>query len=78
MHADVGAVKLVKASSNSLLTVQGGSSYMSLVLRKPDFCICENKAADQLCGNRTTGQRLCSHYTDSTIPLLPKSEILSI
>ena len=20
-------------------------------MRKPDFCICENKAADQLCGN---------------------------
>ena len=27
-------------------------------MRKPDFCICENKGADQLCGNRTTDQRL--------------------
>ena len=26
---------------------------MSLVMRKPDFCICENKCANQLCGNRT-------------------------
>ena len=23
---------------------------MSHVMRKPDFCICENKGADQLCG----------------------------
>ena len=26
---------------------------MSRVMRKPAFCICENKGADQLCGNRT-------------------------
>ena len=47
---------------------------MSLVLRKPDFCICENKDADQLRGNREADQRLCFRYTDSTIPLLSKSE----
>ena len=40
-------------------------------MRKPAFCIYENKAADQLCGNRTADQRLCFRYTDSTIPLLP-------
>ena len=51
---------------------------MSLVVRKPAFCICENKAADQLCGNRTADQRLCFRYIDCTIPLLPKSEISSI
>ena len=44
-------------------------------MRKPDFCICENKDADQLRGNRETDQRLCFRYTDSTIPLLSKSEI---
>ena len=33
---------------------------------KTGFCICENKDADQL------------HYTDSTIPLRPKSEIASV
>ena len=44
-------------------------------MRKPSFCICENKVADQLCGNRTADQHLCFHYIDSTIPLLPKSEI---
>ena len=50
---------------------------MSHVVRKPDFCICENKDADQLRGNREDDQRLCFRYTDSTIPLLPKYEISS-
>ena len=44
-------------------------------MRKPDFCICQNKDADQLRGNRETDQRLCFCYTDSTIPLLSISEI---
>ena len=47
-------------------------------MRKPDFCICENKDADQLRGNREADQRLSFRYTDSTIPLLPKSEITSL
>ena len=51
---------------------------MSRDVRKPDFCICENKDADQLCGNRTTDQRHCFRYTDRTIPPLPKSEISSL
>ena len=42
---------------------------------KTAFCICENKDADQLRGNREADQRLCFRYPDSTIPLLPKSEI---
>ena len=50
-----------------------GFLHMSRVVRKPAFCICENKDADQLCD-----QRLCFRYTDSTIPLLPKSEISSL
>ena len=53
-------------------------SYMSLVVRKPAFCIYENKDPDQLRGNREADQRLCFRYTDSTIPLLPKSEISSL
>ena len=44
-------------------------------MRKPAFCICKNKDADQLCGSREADQCLCFRYTDSTIPLLPKSEI---
>ena len=46
-------------------------------MRKPAFCICENKDADQLRGDRETDQRLCFRYTDSTMPLLLKSEISS-
>ena len=51
---------------------------MSRVVRKPAFCICENKDADQLRGNREADQRLCFRYMESTIPLLPKSEISSL
>ena len=47
-------------------------------MRKPDFCICENKDADQLRGNREADQRLCFRYTDSTILLLSKAEISSL
>ena len=47
-------------------------------MRKREFCICENKDADQLRGNREADQRLCFRYTDSTIPLLPKYEISSL
>ena len=47
---------------------------MSRVVRKPAFCKCENKDADQLRGNREADQRLCFRYTDSTISLLPKYE----
>ena len=48
---------------------------MSLVVRNPAFCICKNKDADQLSSNCEADQRLCFRYTDSTIPLLPKSQI---
>ena len=51
--------------------------YVSRVVRIPAFCICENKDADQLRGNREADQRLCFRYTDTTIPLLSKSEISS-
>ena len=54
---------------------QSNTYHMSRVMRKPDFCICENKDADQLRGNREADQRLCFRYSDSTIPLLSKSKI---
>ena len=54
------------------------SFYVSHIMRKPAFCICENKGADQLCGNRTADQRLCFCYVSSLIPLLPKSKISSL
>ena len=36
--------------------------HMSFVVRKPAFCIRENKDADQLRGNREADQRLCFRY----------------
>ena len=51
---------------------------MSLCVRKPTICLCENKDADQLRGNREADQRLCFRYTDSTVPLLLKSKISSL
>ena len=50
---------------------------LSRIVRKPDFCLGENKGADQLRGNREADQRLCFRYTESTISLLLKSEISS-
>ena len=45
-------------------------------MRKPTFCICKNKDADQLRGgNREADQRLCFRFIDSIIPLLSKTEI---
>ena len=46
----------------------------SLVVRKPIFCMCEYKDADQLRGNREADQRLRFRYTDTTIPLLSKQK----
>ena len=41
-------------------------------MRKLDFCMCENKGADQLCYNCEAEQCLCFRYMDSTILLLSK------
>ena len=57
---------------------EGNLLYLNRVLKKTAFCMCENKKADQLRGNREADQGLCFRYTDSTIPLLPKSEISSL
>ena len=50
---------------------------LSRIVRKPDFCLGENKGADQLRGNREADQRLCFRYSDSAIPPLLKSKISS-
>ena len=63
---------------SSLNLVHLAKNYMSRVVRIPAFCICDNKDADQLRGNREADQRLCFRYIDSTIPLLSKYEILSL
>ena len=54
------------------------NTYMSLVMRKPALCICENKDADQLGGYCEADQRLCFRYIASTILLLPKFKISSL
>ena len=51
--------------------------HLSRIMRKTDFCLCENKGADQLRSNCEADQRLCFRYTDSIISLLLKSEISS-
>ena len=42
---------------------------------KPAFCPCENKGADELHGNCAADQCLRFPYIDSTISLLPISDI---
>ena len=53
------------------------SKYMSHHMGKPTICIGENKGAYQLRSNCEADQRLCFRYSDSTIPLLLKSDISS-
>ena len=48
------------------------------IMRKPFFCICENKDTDQLRCNCEADQRLCFRHTDSVIPLLSKSKISNL
>ena len=50
---------------------------LSRHMGKPTICIGENKGADQLRSNCEADQRLCFRNSDSTIPLLRKSEISS-
>ena len=54
------------------------SGYVSRIVRKREFGLCENKGADQLRSNCEADQRLSFRYPDSIIPLLLKSEISSI
>ena len=47
-----------------LLYMYNASFYkLSRVVRKPTFCICENKDADQLRCNREADQHLCFFAT---------------
>ena len=62
----------------STKTSLGEMFNLGRVMIRPTFCICENKDADQLRGNREADQRLCFRYIDSTIPLLHKSKISSL
>ena len=64
--------------SPNLVIIYDKYHELSLVMRKPAFCICENKDADQLRGYREADQRLCFRYTDNALPLLLKTEFLSL
>ena len=76
--AIISQMLIVYAQIN-LRIIEAWSEYeMGGVMRKFTFCICENKDADQLRGNREADQGLCFRYTDSTIPVHAKSEISSL
>ena len=55
--------------SNRVYSLHFKNSYLSIVVRKLDFCLCENKGADQLPSNCETDQHRCFRYMDSTISL---------
>ena len=78
LHFTVG--KTVKITNENKINkqhicIKATCINMSRRMGKPTICIGENKGADQLRSNCEADQRLCFHYTDSTIPLLLKSEI---
>ena len=52
-----------------------GLFHLSRVLRKPDFCLGENKGVDQLRSHCRADQHFCFRYMDSTILLPSKSKI---
>ena len=52
---------LIKATDIDMICLS--YLHMSCIVRKPDYCLCENKGADQLCSNCTADQRLCFRYT---------------
>ena len=53
------------------------ATYFEPYMKKPAFCICENKDTDRLQGNRAADQCLCFHYTGRNVTLVPKSKISS-
>ena len=64
-------------SENNNQVLSSEIDKMSLVMRNTAFCICENKDADELRGNREADQRLWFRYIAGTIPLLLKYKIPS-
>ena len=72
---DIGEPQFGHASLISMQAVAVKDK--SRLVGKPTICIGENKGADQLRSNCEADQRLCFRYSDSTIPLLLKSEMSS-
>ena len=53
--------------------------YLSRAMRKPGFCICENKGENQLRDNHAADQQgICFRYIDSVHIALQKSETSSL
>ena len=77
-HMQEAGFLLTRFTASICLCLSPTCSHMSRVMRKPAFCICKNKGADQQRGNRATDQRLCFRYIDSAMTLLPKSDISSL
>ena len=71
-------IQFVQQCISSVQSILSTANYFSPVMRKPYFCICENKGADQLPIYCAADQRLCFRYIASAIPLLPKYEISSL
>ena len=59
------AVHLAKAGFSQHCSFLKSLIKMSRIVIKPDFCICENKDADQVRGNREADQHLCFCYRDA-------------
>ena len=78
MSTDLSLKSLALLDKPHNVKVKADFFNLSHVLRKTAFCICENKDADQLRGNRKADKRLSFLYMDSAIPLLSKSEISSL
>ena len=74
---DIWDIRISKLRSSIDTFVKSDATHAKVLYepRRDTTGRCENKNAYQLCGNREADQRLCFRYTDSTIPLLPKSEI---
>ena len=52
--------------------------YLSLVMRKPVFALCEQQRRRSACASTQSDQRLCFRCLDSIIPLLAIAEISSL
>ena len=72
-----GGLHIVSTNDNTRCIEKMIHQYLSHHMGKPTICICENKCADQLRGNRKADQRLCFRYSDSTIPPLRNPKISS-
>ena len=78
-----GRIRLLSLISESFKGVPfvslrvGPVYYLSRVMSKPAFCICENRGADQQRNNRAN-QHFCFRFIDSAIIVLPKFYISSL